>query len=247
MNTSTRTARLTGAAYLGLAVFGMLGFLLVRPQLHDPSDPLATLGTLQEHPALTATAIALELTIVLAQALAALGFFALMRSDQPTAGFGVAVFGMANAVTILASAAMLAGASAVASDPSLAPGADAAGTVALLFALSSSLWNVGAIFFGLWLIPMGAFILFTKRMPRPLGWVLAIGGVGYVASAFVSSTGIDLGAWGDLLTIPATIGELWIVIYLLVWGIRPRLATSSASASPRNPIRSARSRVRTDR
>ena len=38
MTTRTRTARLTGLAYLGLAVSGMLSFLLIRQMLFAPDD-----------------------------------------------------------------------------------------------------------------------------------------------------------------------------------------------------------------
>src|SRR3546814_5658858 len=42
-----RTARITGLWYLGLAVCGLCGFLLIRSQLYapgDPQQPLAQLG-----------------------------------------------------------------------------------------------------------------------------------------------------------------------------------------------------------
>ena len=51
--------------------------------------------------------------------------------------------------------------------------------------------------------------------------VLSAGGVGYIASAFVEYA-FDAPTWlGDALTIPATIGEFWMIGYLLVIGLRP--------------------------
>mgnify|MGYP007020065700 CR=1 FL=1 len=50
---------------------------------------------------------------------------------------------------------------------------------------------------------------------------LVAGGVGYVTSAFVDYA-VDAPAWlVDALAIPATVGELWMIGYLLVVGIRP--------------------------
>ena len=43
--------RATGAWYLGLAITGMLGFLVLRPQLIDADDSAATLANLTDHPA----------------------------------------------------------------------------------------------------------------------------------------------------------------------------------------------------
>ena len=42
------TARTTGVLYLGLAVAGMVGYLVLRPVLVDP-DPATTLANLREH------------------------------------------------------------------------------------------------------------------------------------------------------------------------------------------------------
>ena len=223
MDHSTRTARWTGAAYLALALFGLLGFLLIRPRLHVAGDPAATLANLVGQSALAHAAIACELLVVLSQAAAALGFFALFRRDRAVAAFGVAAFGLANASAILASAAMLVAASGLAASASTPTDAATAASVGLLFAVADAFWAVGSVFFGLWLVPMGSFVLSTGRMPRFLGWVLVAGGVGYLLDAFLSAAVPVLPSWvGDVLVIPATVGELWMIGYLLVRGIRPR-------------------------
>ncbi len=240
MNSLTRTARFTGLAYLGLAVTGILGFLVIRPRLQAPDDPTATIANLMQNSALAHLGVGVELFVVITQALAALGFYALFRRDRPVAAYAVATFGMANAVALLASAAMLATAVSVAATPALAPAGDAAGTVALLYALSDSFWATGGVFFGLWLIPMGWFMLSTRRMPRLIGAVLIVGGVGYVASAVLAATiaGFPT-ALADALVIPATIGEFATIGYLLVRGIRPPVESESTPllASPRGSTR----------
>jgi len=204
----TRIARLTGAAYLALALTGMVGFLLVRPQIAE-SPELAGLG------------VTLELGTVISQAVAAVGFYALFRLERPVEAFATAVFGMGNAVAILGSAALLTAAITVTGDPALAPAADTAGTVTLLRTVADSFWTVGNVFFGLWLIPMGTFILATRRMPIVLGWILVVGGVGYVLSAVIVVAFPDAALVANLLPMPATVGELWIIGYLLIRGIRP--------------------------
>lgn len=214
MPSTIRTARWTGVAYLALAVFGMLGFLVVRPRLRVEGDPAASLSLLVEHSALASAAIILELLIVLAQALTAVGFFAVIRPDRPVAAFGVAVFGMANAAALLGSAATL-----VVATRSARGGATEA--VGVLLELSDAFWAVGGVFFGLWLIPMGWFVLSAGRMPQMLGWVLVVGGVGYVLDAVISTAIPAVPTWfSDVAVIPATIGELWMVGYLLVRGVR---------------------------
>jgi hypothetical protein len=57
-------------------------------------------------------------------------------------------------------------------------------------------------------------------MPSLLGWILMIGGVGYVANALLSYVLPDAGLAVDLLAMPATVGELWMVGYLCLRGVR---------------------------
>ena len=144
------------------------------------------------------------------------GFYALFHRDRPVAAFGVAAFGVANAGVILVSAVAMSTALAL-----IEPSGDAAAAVALLYGLSSACWTVGGVFFGLWLIPMGWFILATRRMPRALGWLLVAGGAAYVLGTVVAVAAPQLAAVSDLLSLFATVGELWIVGYLLILGIRP--------------------------
>ena len=226
----TRIARLTGAAYLGLAVTGAISFLAVRNQLDVPGDPAATLDHLTHQAGLAHLGLVFELLVVITQALVALGFFALFRHDRPAAAFGVAAFGIANAIAVLMSAAFNATALAVVGDSALAPAGDSAATVGLLYALSGACWSVGSIFFGLWLIPMGWFVISTRRMPVVLGWVLIVGGVGYVLSALIGAGLPELAtATNAVLPIAASVGEFWIIGYLLIRGIRPAVISSTTA------------------
>lgn len=234
-----RTARATGAWYLGMAVTGMLGFLVLRPRVFDVADPSATLGRLVDNPGLARLAVALELGAVLTQAVAAAFFYRLLHGTSPGAAFGVAAFGVANAVIISGSAIAMGVAVQVANDGASVAGLDPAGAVALLQAGSAAAWRVGAVFFGLWLVPMGSVALRHGLFPRVLGWFLVLGGGGYVLSAFaddaagapallVSAPALLVSA----LTVPATIGEFWLMGYLLVRGVRsaarPRPAETAA-------------------
>jgi hypothetical protein len=215
-----RTARTTGLLYLGLALTGLLGFMLIRNQLFVADDAEATLANLSQDESLARLGIVLEMGVVITQALVALWFYRLFRGVNSFAAGALAAFGMVNAVAILVSAALLATALEVSQDPSLTQSAGAAITVQLLYVVSANLWIVGGIFFGLWLIPMGWLARQSGWMPNLLGWILMIGGLGYVANAFLTYLIPNSGPAVELLTIPATIGELWMVGYLCLRGIR---------------------------
>ena len=217
-----RTARWTGAAYLALGVFGMAGYLVIRPQLHVAGDPGATLANLQAHALIAHVGVGLELAIVAAQALAALGFYALFRHDRPNAAFAVATFGMANAAAILASAAMLLTAVEIADGsptcirrsridggaavlgirfaldrgrPVLRPVADPDGVVRPFDETDAACSRLGA-----------------RRRWCGLRAEHAAGGCGCRARP----------TWlVDGLPLLATVGEFWMIGYLLIRGIRP--------------------------
>lgn len=217
-----RTARTTGLLYLGLVVTGVLGFLVVRNQVFVADDPAATLANLTQHETLARLGIVIEMGVVITQALVALWFYRLFRSVDAFAAGSITAFGLVNSVAILGSAAVLATAIDVSQDAALGASGGAAATVHLMYVVSGHLWLLGGIFFGLWLIPMGWLARRSAWMPGVLGWLLMIGGVGYVANAVLSYLLPDAGIAVDLLTVPATVGELWMVGYLCVRGVAER-------------------------
>ena len=224
MSNLKTTARLTGGAYLGLAVFGMISFLVVRSQLFVDGDPSATLANLTENPTLARIGIIAELGTVVFQCLVALMFFKLFRSVSSWAAGALAAFGFVNAIMILISGAFLATALDVALDPALA--ADQAATTQLMYEISNNAWGVGAVFFGLWLVPMGYLIIRSGWMPRLLGWLLIAGGAGYLASAvavYLNAPSVV----AEVLTAIPSAGEFWILGYLLIVGVRREALTSS--------------------
>ncbi len=220
MTGTKRTARITGLAYLGLALTGFLGYLLIRQQLYVPDDATATTANLIAHEPLARLGILADLGMVGTQAVTAVWFWRLFRPTDPVAAGSLALFGLVNSVTILVGTMF----SATALNVALRADATSAGQAQLLYDLNGAAFTLGALFFGLWLMPMGWLALRSGYMPRPLGWLLLGGGVGYVLSLVVAVTLPDATAAVSALVIPATIGEIWMVGHLLVKGVSDRTA-----------------------
>lgn len=219
--------RLTGFFYLGLAITGGLGFMLVRPMLFDAADPARTQATLVERESLARIGIALELGLATFQSLAAVWFARLFRGVDGFAAGAVAAFGLINAVAVLASAALL----STALESALTPGTALPDTPQLMYAISAQFWRAGNIFFGLWLIPMGWLCWQAAFGPRVLGWILICGGIGYVFSTFLAVLAPDAGLWVAVFPVVATVGEVWMIGLLLWRGLRPDRGTSTSGAS----------------
>jgi hypothetical protein len=207
-----QTARLAGLSYLGLAISGVLGFLVIRSQLYVADDAAETAANLVDNEGLARIGIAAELTIVATQALAALYFYKLFRDVNSFAAGSIAAFGFVNSVVILTAAAF----TATALDAALGGAAD---TALLMYDLSEAAWSVGGLFFGLWLLPMGWLAWRSDYMPRLLGWTLIAGGIGYILGTFVSYLLPDATVLAEVLPMPATIGEFWMIGYLLWKGV----------------------------
>jgi hypothetical protein len=221
MTITQRPARLTGLAYLVLAVSGIVGFLLIRRQLYVPDDAMRTAANLVAHEGLARLGIAVDLVTVLAQALAAVGFFLVFRRVDSVGAASITAFGLVNCVVVLMATAF----SATALQVALRGGPTSASEALTLYDLNAATWNAAGLFFGLWLIPMGWLTLRSGSMPRVLGWILVVGGVGYVLSPFVSFLAPDASGLAGVLPLPATVGEVWMVGYLLIKGMpgRPRV------------------------
>lgn len=213
-----RTARTTGLFYLALGLTGMFGFLMIRPALFTPGAPAETLTHLVQHEQLARIGIALEIGIVLAQTLTALWFYRLFRPVDDFAAAATAALGFVNAIAVLVSSAMLATALEVALHPAASGGV----YPQLMYIVSTNLWNSANLFFGLWLIPMGWCVLRSGWMPRALGWILIVGGVGYVFMPFVVTLAPGAGPIVGLLPLIATVGEFWMIGYLLIRGVNAR-------------------------
>ena len=102
---------------------------------------------------------------------------------------------------------------------------NAAELTQLSFVVSEQFWAVGGVFFGLWLIPLGVVVLRSRWMPRPLGVLLLAGGAGFVLSALTAQLVPGAGAVVVALTVPATVGEFWVIGHLLLRGVAPAPAS----------------------
>lgn len=213
------TARITGVWYLTLAISGALGFMIFHPQIFVSNDPEKTLTNLTNLQSISRIRLLFELLIIVSQALTAVWFYKLFREIKAWAAWAVGIWGMMNSAAIMISAISMSSAIEIAKS-STQTYQEKIVLIQLLGNLITNAWGVGSLFFGLWLIPMGYIIVNSKRMPVWLGRILMIGGIGYLISTFIKYIGID-NPLLELLVVPATIGEFWMIGYLLIYGIRP--------------------------
>ena len=208
MSRTLSVSRTTGLLYLGLAVSGIISYLGIRSQIFVEGNPAQTLNNLSEKQTLARFGVAFELLIVLTQVLTALWFYKLFKKLDSFAAMALAVFGIINSVAILIASTFWLNAlnSAIASD--------SIGLTYNLFTIHNDIWLVATLFFGLWLIPMG-YLARKAQMPNALAGFLIVGGYLYLASTFILVLLPNQSTLSDSMTIPGTIGEFWIIGYLI--------------------------------
>lgn len=90
-------------------------------------------------------------------------------------------------------------------------------------------FTVAQIFWGLWLFPFGVLVIRSGFIPRFLGVLLIIAGVGNLASAV---TALVLPQYVDRVSpfaMALGFGELPIIFWLLIWGAKPQPAAAQPS------------------
>ena len=75
-------------------------------------------------------------------------------------------------------------------------------------------------FWGLWLFPFGVLVIKSRFLPRILGFLLLVAGVGYLVTSCVS---IALPAYRPVVSrvmMPLYMGEVPVILWLLIMGAR---------------------------
>lgn len=94
-------------------------------------------------------------------------------------------------------------------------------------------WLIGLVFFGLHLLVLGFLVFRSSHMPRWIGILLFVAGMGYLTDSFAQFLMLNYADVKDVFTmvvvIPGVIGELSLTIWLLIRGGRTRVTPVSVT------------------
>jgi hypothetical protein len=235
MSTPKHLARLAGIFYLLVGIFGGFAEGFADPKLYAAGNAAATAGNVIANPGLVRMSVVAHLLDATFYILTAMALYMLFRSVQKPMARAMLVFA-ALAVGILSLNAVFQFESLqVATDSSYAAAFGAAGSNALVL-LMLDIQHYGTlaaqVFFGLWLAPMGYLAYKSGMFPRALGVVLVVATVSYLADLLAAFLAPDLAKQiHPLMAIAPTIGEVWMVLYLLVKGVGSSSSADRARAS----------------
>ncbi len=235
MNTYRTTARIAGLLYLTIAILAGFAYVYVLTKVYTPGDAAATAANVLENSGLVRFGVVADLLQATIMVFLAMTFYQLLKHVNRNAASALVLFA-AIAVTIMCLnnvfqlAAVL-----VATDSSYVTAFGAEGSnalVLLLFDMQHHGYLIAQIFFGLWLAPMGYLAYKSGMFPKALGVLLIVACACYLVDMLALFLVPDFGeSVSTYLVIPPIIGEVWMVGYLLVKGVKvPVSGASNVSA-----------------
>ena len=210
-------ARVAGALYLVANLFAPFTLLYLPSRFIVRGDAAATASNIMASELLFRLGIVGNLFTFIANIFLALALYQLLKVvNKNMASLMVILFlvgvpiAMLNELTQLAVLQLLGGAGYLKAYP-----ADQLQALAyLLLRLHDQGLLIAHIFFGLWLLPMGYLVFKSGFIPKIVGVLLVIAGVGYVVQSFAAFLGYNVN-----IILFTGLGELVFLLWLLIKGV----------------------------
>lgn len=235
MTSPRRLARIAGLCYLAVAIFGGFAHLYVRARVYTPGDAATTAANITADASLVRIGIVADLAQATFFLFVVLALSRLLHQGNKDVARAMIIFvAIAVGITSLNMVHQL-GALLVATDPSYASALGAAGSdalVLLLLDLQHYGYLIAQIFFGLWLFPLGLLAYRSAMFPRPLCILLMVATICFLVDVLLQFLAPELAdTISGLILMPATIGEVWMLAYLLIKGVRTPLPADRTFAA----------------
>ncbi len=224
INQLKKTARLAGLLFLLWIITGFYDMFFVSPKIFVSGDPVATAQNILTHELLFRTSAFSGLITSIIWILLVLVFYRLFKSvNERYAKLLVAFVVVQVPVAFIKGAFSIATLMILKGEVLMSFEVSQRQDLAMLF-LKINDYSVLALelFWGLWLLPLAILVYQSNFIPRLLGVWLIINGVVYILLSFTS---IVFPQYKDMVFtvgMPAMFGELALMLWLLIKGIRVR-------------------------
>ncbi len=232
MSSPKRLARIAGVFYLLVAIFGGFAEGFVDPKMYVAGNAAATAANVVANSALVRMGVVAHLLDGTFFVLTAMALYLLLKHVDKSVARAMVIFvALASGIICLNAVFQFEGLR-VATDASYAAAFGTAGSNALVLLLLD-MQHYGTlaaqVFFGLWLAPLGYLAYKSGMFPKALGVVLNVAAVCYLVDLLVLFLVPDFGKQiNPILVIVPAIAEVWMVLYLLVMGVRSAPPTDRA-------------------
>jgi len=219
-----RIARIAGVLYLLVGIFGGFAQGFVYPKIYVAGDAATTVANLLANSGLARLGVVADFFDNITWVFLALILYGLLKHVNKSAARAMVVLVAIGAGITMLNAVFEFEALRVATGAVNLSGLGAAGPNALALLLVDAQHYgllIASIFFGLWLVPLGYLAYKSGWFPKALSVGLVVGGACYLVDMLAAFLVPDFGkAIHGYVTIPSAIAEVWMVLYLLVIGVR---------------------------
>jgi hypothetical protein len=213
----------------------------VRARIVDPGDAAATAGHIRASATLFRVGFVSDLVQVTTMLLVAMALYLLLKHIHQLAAAAMVTFvavavaiGCLNLLNQYTALAIATG-----QDYTRAFGRPGSDALTLLFTgMLDNGYYISAMFWGLWLLPLGYLVIKSGYVPKLLGVLLIIGGTGYLADLFTRFLVVGTAPAIALLVVPGLVAEFLFMAWLLVKSVKASAAPDAhvpALAAPPAP------------
>jgi hypothetical protein len=223
MSSEKRLARIAGVLYLIVAIFAAYAFNVIT-KLYVAGDAAATAANVVANAGLVRMAVVFDLIQATAWVFLALTLYRLLRHVHPYVAQTMVVLVAIGAGIVCLNIILAFESMQVATDSSYAEALGTKGANALVMMLLDTQHygaSAAAVFMGLWLVPFGYLVYKSRLFPKAQGIGLIVASICYlvnVLTAFIAPALRTLTY--DYVSIPIWVFEVWMVLYLLIIGVR---------------------------
>ena len=219
-----RLARIAGVFYLLVAIFGGFAEGFGDPKLYAAGNAAATAANVLADPGLVRIIVVAHLVNAIFFFLTAMALYVLLQHVNKSVAMTMLVFvALSAGITTLNAVFQFEGLQ-VATNSSYTAAFGAAGSNALVLLLLD-IQHYGTlaaeVFFGLWLAPLGYLAYKSGLFPKVLGVTLVAAAACYMVHLTTAFLVPDFHNQINPFIVPVfAIAEIWMVLYLLVVGVK---------------------------
>lgn len=234
MDKKNKEARLAGLAYLLLILFGIISLIIIPSKIIVWEDSERTLQNLRSFEQLFRVGIATDVITFLIYIILPLLLYKLLNVVHKSNAIFMVTFALlsvplsfSNLFNKLSILDILEKTKSAGEGITL----ELANNVMLYFESYYNGIQLSQVFWGLWLLPFGYLVFKSEFLPKILGIILMLGCFGYLTVFFGKILIVEINNYPifKYLKLPASIGEIGICLWLLVFGARNKIASKKRS------------------
>jgi uncharacterized protein DUF4386 len=229
---SKGAARITGLLYLCVGVFGGFAEGFVEPKMYAAGDATTTAMNVVNNAGLVRLGVVADLLDQAFYVFTAMAFYLLLKHVSPRAAVALVVFACLAVAIASLNTLFLFESLQIATSATYLTAWGATGVnamVLLMIEMQHYGLLIAQIFFGLWLAPMGYLAFKSGQFPKPLGILLIVASACYLIDLLAAFLAPQFGQTiHGFIVIPCAVAEIWMVLYLLIIGVRTPKKTATA-------------------